>query len=223
MIGISTDRQGYEMSLTADEYRALGFQSCQEGGAGPIGAIAFPHEAVGNYNGTPTPIRFGAFVGWRQNASDAEANRDFEAIMRQGAAARRGLLDIHRQAGGHSCLGRYYYAVPVALKEEMIPFWAKLCSEYYYAEHGWLEGTSTISLDYLARYRQQLSQWGITADCCYAAGVEGLEESVYLMDGTDLNISIATVPNSSSALQPFLREQRLRDRLLFFVLADNSD
>jgi hypothetical protein len=110
------------MRLTEEEYRALGFRERDTEQEGPIRAIGFPHETIGIYNGKPAPVRFGTFLGWHQNASDVEAERDFDAIAKQPLSVRCRLFDISHQAGGHACLGRYFYAIPVALKQEMVQF-----------------------------------------------------------------------------------------------------
>jgi hypothetical protein len=88
-----------------------------------------------------------------------------------------------------------------------------------------LEGYGPASVENLAIYSHRLGRYGISAERCYGDIFEGLAESVYLMDCTDSNmrITLAAGDAAKAALDPFLHEERLRERLRLFVLADNSD
>jgi hypothetical protein len=133
---------------------------------------------------------------------------------------RFGLLEVEHQGAGHSCIPWFCVATPVSIHDAYIGFVRELCSHFFHAHGGWMDGVNVSEHE---QYLDLLRTVGLTADCL--SEFKGLMESVYPMDATDKNLSslLAQPAKALTSLGPLLSDATARERLRIFVLADNSD
>lgn len=183
---------------------------------GPTRERAFPHSVVADYDGTPSDIRYGAFLGWVEGL---QWWADLANRLSLHSFDQLDLLDIEHQAGGHSCIAWSCVASPVAIHGSCVGFAGDLCRHYFHAHGGWMNGDVREE----EQYRKRLATVGLTANCLSEHG--GLIESVYPFDATDGNLaSLLSDPRKAlSDLAPLSSDATARERLRIYILADNSD
>lgn len=206
------------MTTAWDRFRTLGIASWNTSDEGPLRERFMPGSTVGDHGGHGVPIRFGAFLVWTQSIAMWNA---LAPTLAPGVLERSGLIYILHQAGGHACLQLGYVGRPVELAEQALEWAASLCRDYYYSEQGWFsEGTPNN----IAAYRERAGSLGLTAGLLddLAAGYD-LVESLYPLDATDRNLDILLRGGIPATLAPLLENREIRRRMIFVLLADNSD
>jgi hypothetical protein len=201
-----------------DRFRTLGITSWHTWDEGPDRDRRMPYSTVGDHGGHPVPIRFGAFLVWTQPVGFWN---ELAPTLAPGVLQRAGLIYILHQAGGHACLQLGYVGRPVELAEPALEWATTLCRDHYHAEQGWFsEGTPGN----IAAYRERARSLGLTADLLddLAAGYD-LVESLYPLDASDRNLEILLRGGIPTALVPLLENREIRRRMIFVLLADNSD
>jgi hypothetical protein len=201
-----------------DRFRNLGIPSWNTSAEGPLREALLPYSTVGDYDGHPVPIRFGAFLAW---TGPIALWSEIAPRLAPGVLQRAGLVYIIHQAGGHACLQLGCVGRPVELGEAALQWSTALCRDYYHAERGWFcEGTPAN----IAAYRGRAGSLGLTADLLddLSAGYD-LVESLYPLDAGDDNLAILLRSGLPPPLTPLLGDPELRRRMIFLLLADNSD
>jgi hypothetical protein len=208
-----------EMMTPSERFERLGLTSWDTEQVGELRSKALPHAITADYDGTPVVICFGAFIGWPQ------CDADVGSMLRRPEIARAHILNISHQAAGTECLGAYFFAAPVRMKDRFVEPFAEICRAHYHAETQVTEPESPEREIELQIYRARLAEIGLTAETAFSLDSRGLIESVYPMDATPENIAtfLAEPSELLTALAPLLTDQRFRERMRIYVLCDNSD
>jgi hypothetical protein len=208
-------------SHDVDKYMKLGFTNWSSWEEGPVRDLFFPYEVVADYEGVPTPIRFGAFIGWFENI---RWWIDLADSLSKGALRRLDLLGLEHQGGGHNCIPWNCTVRPVAIHNDYLAFAADLCRDNYHAYGGWMNFSQPDHGQIVARYLTRLEDVGLTG-ACVAEIQGGLMESVYPIDGSDKNLQafLADPAKVLNELRPMLNRPVARASTKIFIIADNSD
>ena len=205
-------------------YAELGIMQWSTWEEGPIRDRAFPHRVMADYGGgVIEPVRFGAFLGWRENF---RWWLDIAEGLPKGLLAALDLLEIEHQASGHSTIAWFCNAMPVQIAPALVAFAAELCrSRYHLVDHYLNPAAGAERRDYVASYRDSLASVGLTAQAALGADGGDLMEAVYPLDASAHNLGtlLAHPQAALDALRPILERPSARDALTMFILADNSD
>lgn len=204
-----------------EEFRRLGLPEWCTWVRGPTRTEAFPYHVIGDYNGHPVVVRFGAFLGWPDEMLwwQRLANR-----LSLCTLAHLELLHIKHQGGGHGCVGWSGVVRPVAVSADYLRFAEELCRDYFYALDGHLWRSPSEVEPEIAAYRSRLHDVGLTTDCL--ADPRGrLYEAIYPLDPSEENLRafLADWQGVHQSLLPLLSDASARQHLKLYILADNSD
>jgi len=201
---------------------ALGTREWSTAHEGEIRTRLMPNPIWGNYRGTDTMLKFGAFVGWPlSRASIAWCLRGLQNMSRKQRTA-ADLFVIDHQAGGHSCLQLHFLARPLALSKEGLATAGKLTSEYYHYLSGRFDSNSPHDIE---EYRNRVASLGLAAaDIFRPKSGHRIVEGAYPLDANPTNLAVlAAEERALEPLQAILQDPAAKDQLAIIIIADNSD
>ena len=179
----------------------------------PLRDLYFPEFAKSNGD----EPAFGLFLGWQRRPDTARAFLDVASEAAAVFAWR--FLGLWHQCGGHICWQEGFLVTPVRIHGEAIEAAKEIVNKYWYSN---LQNSPAAR--FYLEYKAFTGSHGIAVDEALAR-TDCFMESIYPMDASEINLErLAADPDRHKmALEPFMKNKILADRLCIFLISDNCD